>query len=78
MRNKANDWYDEHKADKYIKMEDDFFLPFIYEKLVDIVVVGQAQVLRNIELAEKRELDCLKKDREIGGHVLTGCCPNKI
>jgi hypothetical protein len=35
LKEKAQKWLDEHKDDKYTKMEDDFLLPFLHERLRD-------------------------------------------
>jgi hypothetical protein len=59
LRNKAIEWYDQHKTDKYIKMEDDFFLPFIYEKLVD--EFGNDSILKKPQ-KYKGEIDLLYKN----------------
>lgn len=59
LRNKANEWYNYHKNDRYIKMEDDFFLPFIYEKLVDSF--GNNAILKKPK-KYKGEIDLLYKN----------------
>ncbi len=59
LRNKAIDWYERHKNNKYMKMEDEFFLPFIYEKLVDNF--GNDNILKKPE-KYKGEIDLLYKN----------------
>ncbi len=59
LRNRANDWYEQHKTDKYMKMEDDFFLPFIYEKLID--KFGNNDIIKKPQ-KYKGEIDLLYKN----------------
>lgn len=35
LKQKANEWIEEHNDESYQRMEDDMFLPFIYERLRD-------------------------------------------
>lgn len=59
LRNKAVEWYNQNKNNKYMKMEDDFFLPFIYEKLVD--KFGNNNIIKKPE-KYKGEIDLLYKN----------------
>lgn len=56
LRDKALEYLQKHKGDAYLKAEDGFFLPFIYEKMVDHF--GTSRVLKKPE-KYKGEIDLL-------------------
>jgi len=61
LRDKALDYLQKHKGVAYVKAEDGFFLPFIYEKMVDHF--GTSRVMKKPEKF-KGEIDLL-----FDGHI---------
>ena len=56
LRNGAVDYLEKHKGNKYTKIEDDFFLPFLFEKLSE--TFGSQRVTKKPEKF-KGEIDIL-------------------